>query len=163
MAALLALALSVPVQALAASVFVKSLKAKVLSAPKFDSELVAEVDRGQELGFLEKAERWVKVDVSGREGWISSLLVSEEPPKTGASVLGQGAEDISNKARRRASAIATAGASRGLTAEGIKELSAADPKADYAALAKVEAQSIDRAEALKFLMLATSGGKGGGR
>lgn len=163
LAALLALAVVVPASALAASVYVKSLKAKVLVAPKFDSALVAEVDRGRELGLVERAERWVKVGVDGREGWISELLVSDEPPKTGASVLGGGSEDISGKARRRASAIATAGASRGLTAEGVKEMQAADPKADYAALAKVEAQKIDRDEAVNYLLAATSGAKGGAK
>lgn len=154
----LALIASGPV--FAASVYVKSMKAKVLAEPRFDSALVAEVERGQELALVEKAERWVKVAVSGREGWVSGLLLSDEPPKSAASVLDQGAEDISGKARRRASAIATAGASRGLTAEGVKELQEADPKADYAALAKVEAQRIDRAEALDFVT-SKAGGKGG--
>lgn len=159
-AALCLLALLASGHALAASVYVKSLKAKVLSAPKFDSATVAEVERGQELGLVERSERWVKVSVTGREGWVSELLVADEPPKGSASVLGQGAEDISGKSRRRASAIATAGASRGLTAEGVKEMQEADPKADYGALAKVEAQKIDRAQALDFVMSAT-GGKGG--
>lgn len=157
--ALAVLALSPPASALAASVYVKSMKAKVLASPKFDSAKVAEVDRGQELGLVGKTDRWMKVKVAGKEGWIPELLVSVEPSKTGASVLGSGSEDISGKARRRASAIATAGASRGLTAEGLKEMQAADPKADYAALARVQAQTVDRAEARDYLRLAASGGK----
>lgn len=141
-----------PAPSLAASVYVKSLKAKLFAEPRFDAQLVVEAEKGQELLLMEKGERWFKVGLTTRQGWVSALLVSAEPPKGKASILGEDAEDISGKSRRRASAIATAGASRGLTEEGAKELDAKDSKANWQALAKVEAAKVDRGEALTYLL-----------
>jgi len=159
-AVLMAVLLLPPASAFAASVYVKSLKARLLQSPKFDAQLVAEVDRGQELSLKEKADRWLKVTFTGKDGWVSELLVSDEPPKDRTSVLSNGAEDLSGKSRRRASAIATAGASRGLTKEGMAALQAEDGRADYKALAKVEGLALNPDEALSYLL---GGFKGGAR
>lgn len=142
----------VPATVFAASVYVKSAKAKILQSPKFDAPLVAEAERGQELDLLKKGDRWLNVALAGKQGWVPELLVSGDPPKERQSLLETGGEDLTGKSRRRASAIATAGASRGLTPEGIRELTAREGnKGDWAALARMEARGVDRGEALDFL------------
>lgn len=156
-------ALLLPLTGYSANVYVKSMKARIMAAPKFDSALLAEVSRGQTLPVLDKGDRWLKVRHTDKEGWISELLVSEEPLKGASqSLLDNSGEDISTKSRRRASAIATAGASRGLSAKGMREMYSDDGKnANYPALEKVEALTIDPVEAVNFIAAGLSGAKGG--
>ena len=149
--------------ALAATVYVKSAKAKIMKSPRFDAPLVSEVERGQALSLVEKGDRWIKVKHADKEGWVSELLVSEEPPKGRQSVLETGEDDLAGKARRRASAIATAGASRGLRAEGMKDMGEGDQKGDWAALAKVDSFLVDPDIARKFIADGMAGTKGGAR
>lgn len=155
-------AAAVPATVFAASVYVKSAKAKILQSPRFDAPLVAEAGRGQELDLLKKSERWLNVALGADKGWVPELLVSEEPPKERQSLLETGGEDLTGKSRRRASAIATAGASRGLTEEGIRELTAREGnKGDWRSLAKLEATVIDPGEAARFVSAVRGQGQEG--
>jgi hypothetical protein len=99
-------------------VYVQSAKAKILSSPAFGADVVATAGRGEALAVLEKESAWRKVRYQGKVGWVSNLIVGEKPPLAKITVLDQPGQELDPEARRRASATVTAGASRGLLAEG---------------------------------------------
>ena len=145
--ALITLCLCVPISSWASSVYVHSTKARLMTEPSFGATIVLTLAKGDELEMLEAEQRWAKVRINGQEGWISTLLIKEQPPMDIISVIG--AEDISIKgeARLRASDVATAGATRGLT-EG--EALTGDENSDYEELLELEQQQISADEVEQF-------------
>lgn len=99
----------------AESLFVHSAKAPLLEQPLFQSETLLVLQTGAEVVLLEKQNRWLKVEYQQQQGWVSALLVKNHPPLEKARLIGSDAVTLEGQARRRASAVATAGATRGLS------------------------------------------------
>jgi uncharacterized protein YgiM (DUF1202 family) len=131
------------------TVYVQSLKAKLLAAPAFNAGVVAEANRGDAAKVLEIQDRWYKVQLGDKSGWLSRLVVSDHAPLNKATALDeQHTGDVS--ARRRASVATTAGAARGLTADDRLRASQSG-LTNYVALEKVEKLTVSEQEALDFL------------
>lgn len=131
--------------------YVKSLVAKVYQAPDFGSKVVASVPRGEAVTLVEAKQQWSLVKRAELSGWVSTMMLSDAPPLNTGSVFSGEEHDLSKGARRRASSVATSGASRGLVSEERQRLEEVGTKADYATLQKIEERPIDPAKALDFV------------
>ena len=130
--------------------YIQSVKAKVMSGPSFKSGVIAEVAKGHKLTASGREGSWVKVRISDKDGYVSSLLVSTHPPfeKTGI-IKGEDAE-IKQGVRRRASSYTSAAAARGLAADDRRRLSK-EEAIDYYSLEKVESFTLGPDEITRFM------------
>lgn len=129
--------------------YVQSTNANVRSDPSFGSKVIAKVAKGQTLASISKDGSWIKVKVEGKEGYISSLLVSTHPPLEKQTVIKADDEEIKPTARRRASSYTSAAAARGLTDED-KKREGIEDSGDYKALDKMESLKVTPEEVTKF-------------
>jgi hypothetical protein len=118
-----------------------------MAEPNFGATIVVTLAKGDELELLEARQRWAKVRLKAQEGWISTLLIKEQPPLEVISVIGSEAISLEGEARLRASDVATAGATRGLT-EG--EALTDDKASDFDELLELEQQQISDEEVQEF-------------
>jgi hypothetical protein len=130
--------------------YVQSARARVLSAPSFKAAPLGDASRGTKLTFLKKEGTWVKVSFYGKEGYISSILVSPYPPLARAGMIRAEDADLQQGARRRASTYTSAAAARGLAQDDRRRLSR-DEKADYDGLERVEAFSVSEDDVTRFM------------
>jgi uncharacterized protein YgiM (DUF1202 family) len=129
--------------------YVQSVNASVRAEPSFGAKVIAKVAKGQTLASISKQGSWIKIKVDGKEGYISSLLVSSHPPMQKQTVIKAEDEEIKPTARRRASSYTSAAAARGLTNEE-KQREGVEETSDYKALDKMEAQKVTPEEVSKF-------------
>ncbi len=130
--------------------YILSAQAKILAEPTFNSALVDRVSKGEKLVALgKKNNRWFKVRYNGKEGWVSRLAVSPNPPSKRRHRLAKADKAIVDNARRRASSNSTTAAVRGLRGEERSRANLVD--ANYAALNMVEDTLIRDQEAIAFL------------
>jgi uncharacterized protein YgiM (DUF1202 family) len=132
------------------AVYVNSIRAVIMDTPSMKGKPVVTAVRGDKLTVLGEQNRWYNVRKNGKTGWVSTLLVRPEPPSGKASVFSKPGEDLSKGSRRRASAVTSAAAARGLTPEDRARLGF-DARVDYADLEKVEALTITKKELSDFL------------
>lgn len=130
--------------------YVQNANANVRSDPSFGAKVIAKVAKGQAITSISKHGSWIKVKIDGKEGYISALQVSTQPPleKQQAAVK-EDAEESRPTARRRASSYTSAAAARGLTEvelnrKGIEEIS------DLNAVKKMESLKVTPEEVSKF-------------
>lgn len=133
----------------AESAYIQSQRADLLQGPGLDHGTVAELKRGAQVEVLERGSGWVRVRHSGREGWISGLLVGEEPPMERKSRLEGEREMNTEEVRTRPSQTASAAAARGL-AEEVRARAREDQGARYDLLKQVESASADPATVRAF-------------
>ena len=132
------------------TVYVQSLEARIMAAPNFNAIVIAKVKRGIALQVREQTDDWVKVRYANATGWLPRLLVSDTAPLNEVTLINGGEQAITHSVRRRASAVTTGGATRGL-AEDERRRPSGDLIQDYAAVDKMESTNIDDGTALKFL------------
>ena len=130
--------------------YVQSVKAKILSAPSFRSSVVTEVGMGQMVTMERKDGSWIKVSSGGKEGYISSLLVSTHPPLKKVGFIKTDDSEIKMGVRRRASSFTSAAAARGLTREDRKRADVED-SVNYGALRDMESLSYSEDEVAQFM------------
>lgn len=130
------------------TLYIQSVKARLLSAPSFQAQTLAVMDKGSSVEAIESRERWVKVGYHDKSGWVNKLLVASKPPLKKVTVLDE--QPVSQEARRRASGVATSAAARGLTAEDRTRLNEKNGF-DYEALSRMESMVIDESEVWRFL------------
>jgi len=130
--------------------YVQSVKAKVMSSPSFKSAVIAEVAKGFKLTASGKEGSWVKVRISDKDGYVSSLLVATHPPFEKSGIIKGEDADIKQGVRRRASSYTSAAAARGLTQDERKRLGQ-EEKVDYESLEKMEAFTLSPDEVTRFL------------
>ncbi|MFO7605398.1 MAG: SH3 domain-containing protein [Desulfurivibrionaceae bacterium] len=130
-------------------IYVRGLKADVYAEPSFAARQLATFAKGDEMVKLAGGNRWYKVRYGEVTGWVAKLLVSAQPARAGKGVI-KADTGIGASARRRASAVATAGAARGLAADDRRRLSA-DNTTDYSALSYMEGINPPEAVVIEFL------------
>jgi uncharacterized protein YgiM (DUF1202 family) len=130
--------------------YVQSVKAKILATPSFRSAVVTEVGMGQMLTMERKDGSWIKVSIGGKEGYISSLLVSTHPPLKKVGFIKTDDAEIKMGVRRRSSSFTSAAAARGLTKEDRKRADVEDT-VDYGALRNMESVSFSEDEVSQFM------------
>ena len=138
--------------------YVKSVKAKLFSGPKFSSPLVGEVKRGDSLEVITSEGRWYQVTTTGSlKGWVNKLCVGPRPPMSRITVIKENKFDLEDKARKRVSSFTSAGAARGLSPAERKRLSGLS-WADYQSLSQLEALAAKITEnEIEAFMLAKEG------
>ena len=124
----------------AETLYVQSKKASLRMEPNFSAKVSGTVKRGDQLTLLETDKGWHKVSHGKTEGWINSLVVSENPPMKKVIVITGGEEELEKKSRRRASSITSAAAARGLSNADRKRLSD-KTRADFQTLGELEKNS----------------------
>jgi hypothetical protein len=135
------------VGAFAQPLYVQSDQAAVFDGPGFDRETLGRLPRGAEVRTLESREDWHRVEAESVSGWMPALLLREEPPTRTNSSL-NAAADLDAGARRRASAVTTAGAVRGVDED---ERLLDDPDLDVEALREMESMGVAPEEAMAFM------------
>ena len=135
----------------AEDIYVQSVKAKIMSAPSFKSTIIATVVKGQKLVSLGKDKNWAKVQFESKEGYISSLLLSSQPPMDKVGLIKADDGDIKQGGvRRRASTYTSAAAARGLAQDDRRRMSK-EEKVDYDSLDKIESFTVSQEEVAKFV------------
>lgn len=129
--------------------YVQSLNANVRAEPSFGAKVIAKIEKGQKLTSISKEGSWIKVKIGGKEGYISSLLVSTQPPLQKQFVIKAEDEEIKQGARRRASSFSSAAAARGLTDEERKR-EGIEEEPDYKAVDKMESVKVTPEEVNRF-------------
>lgn len=130
--------------------YVQNANANIRSDPSFGAKVIAKVAKGQALTSISKQGSWIKVKVDGKEGYISALLVSSQPPLQKQQItIKDDAEEAKPTARRRASSYTSAAAARGLTDEEKKREGITDTS-DFDAVKKMEAIKVAPEEVTKF-------------
>jgi hypothetical protein len=147
----LALLFAIAQQASAQQVYyVQSVKAKVLAAPSFKSNVIGEASRGARLSSTGKDGGWVKVSYFGKDGYVAAILLSTSPPMAKHTMIKASDTEFQQGVRRRASTYTSAAAARGLAADDRRRLSGED-KLDYDGLERVEKYTVSDAELTKFM------------
>ena len=140
--------------AFATQLYVKSVKAKVLSKPSFRSKIVGIAKRGAIVEEIKREGKWIEVKYKTtkglRKGWVSKYLLSSKPPMKRVSLLARG-ENLQKTSRRRASAFTSVAAARGLTDYDRARRGRQGYAVDFAALDRMDKISITEEEALKFI------------
>ncbi len=134
----------------AENLYVQSRQAELHESPGLDAPVTAKVPRGTILKMLEARDRWYRVIQAGSEGWVFRYLVAKHPPLKKETVLGGNSPSIREKARRRASGVAAAGAARGLTATE-RQRARTRNEADYAALERLDSLKLPEGAVAKFM------------
>ncbi len=134
------------------TLYVQSVKAKLLDQPAFAGKTLATLSKGQLVEVLEQNGRWFKVRQGEVQGWLSALLVAPQPPLDKASVLKADDKRLTDKARRRASNQASAAATRGLR-EGDRSRASDETHANYQAVETMESKQVSEEEAALFHQL----------
>ncbi|ALP51937.1 hypothetical protein Tel_01620 [Candidatus Tenderia electrophaga] len=135
----------------AESGYIRAREAKVVSAPSAAAELVMALPKGTEVDILQRQGRWLEVQSGGRQGWVSGLLVGDEPPMNKINVLGgEDAGTLGQSARRRASVAISAAAARGLRSDERARQSDAGV-ADFGAVRQLESMGVSEDEAVEFM------------
>jgi hypothetical protein len=98
-------------------VFIHSASAQLFETPSFSSSVIVELNRGEFALVMERQKRWVEVEWNDQRGWLSVLLVRNSPPIPKIQIFSDDAIQIQGSTRIRASEVATAGATRGLTSD----------------------------------------------
>lgn len=132
------------------ALFVKGQSASLLEEAKFGAPTIARLSQGDEVSVLEENKTWLKVSHKSDQGWIPRMALSEQAPLGQAGSLLDDAEDISQNARKRASATSTAGAGRGLLAGSDDELSKIG-NANFRALGDFEKMRVSVDKGARFL------------
>lgn len=132
------------------TVYVSSYKAKIMSGPSFKAKVLGEASRGTRIQSAGRKGRWVKVIFYKKEGYVSSLLLSKNPPRNRLSLIKGDSNDIKQSVRRRASTYTSAAAARGLTHEDRKRISA-EEEVNYRAVEKMEAFVLTNDEVTMFM------------
>jgi uncharacterized protein YgiM (DUF1202 family) len=119
------------------AVYVQSAKARIMKEPNFKSAEAGTAKKGDKLSVLEKGDGWTKISAGPVSGWVNALCLSDSPPLNRTEIINEGTADIASKSRKRASAVTTAAASRGLTDTERKRLSEMG-EMDYKSVMRLE-------------------------
>ncbi|MDH5300107.1 MAG: SH3 domain-containing protein [Gammaproteobacteria bacterium] len=131
--------------------YILSAKASIKSEPTFSSQTIESATKGEKLVTTDKNNRWFKVRYHDKEGWISRLSVSPNPPGRAARRLALNDENLQDNARLRASSVSTTAAVRGLQGDERNRLGQYETATDFQALATVEKMSISSDKLVSFL------------
>ncbi|MBD3670828.1 MAG: SH3 domain-containing protein [Gammaproteobacteria bacterium] len=72
--------LLLPAMASAETFYVQSKEAKIYSEKSFKSDVIVTLERGTEIDVSERQGSWAQVMHDKSQGWIPSLLISEDKP-----------------------------------------------------------------------------------
>lgn len=130
------------------TMYIQSTTAKLFRNQSFSSQVIFDIQKGESVQVIETSGRWAKIHYQKHHGWTPMLLLSKNPPLNKISVLSDD-QKLGDNARRRASAVATAGATRGLTADN-RQRANESTNINYRALMFVEQEHVSESELTQF-------------
>lgn len=130
--------------------YVMSKRAKILSSPVFGSTTIENVLKGEKLINIGKNTNWYKVRYGDKVGWLSRLSVSSHPPMKRKRRIAKIDRKMQENSRRRASAVSTTAAVRGLNHIDRSRVSSKDVM-NFASLDQMEAFQIADADVVTFM------------
>ncbi len=128
--------------------YVQTDRAAVFEDPSFGGDPVARLAQGLSVESLEEVDGWHRIRVEDVSGWMPGMVLREDPPTRRQSRIDDAAE-LDSSARRRASAVTTAGAIRGVEED---ERLLEDPNLDIEALRRMEELGASPEEAMQFML-----------
>lgn len=129
--------------------YVNSKKVNLYQQSNFQSTVITQLKKGDELEVIKHSDKWVRVKYMALQGWVPKYSLSDTKPR---------AEKVSfftrlkrflrseNNHRARVSTVSTAGGLRGLTEENTEN----SGNKDYEALRKMEQLSVTEQEVEQF-------------
>ncbi len=115
--------------------YVQSANAEMKQEPKMNGIKVADVKRGDKVIVLEKADKWFRVKLAEREGWLPKLFLSDHKPVGRAELARDIPVNLEKASRRRPPSYTVSAATRGLMGEAP---AGKGEKVDYGAVKKLE-------------------------
>lgn len=155
---ILFIALVLPVNGLAYTAYVHSIKATIYKSPSMRSENLTSLTKGDKLEVKGQKGAWLKVKTSGAdstEGWTYRFMVKKEPVTSSKKLYSRlksffyKIDSVTKKSRRRPSSYTSTAAARGLREK--RRHFAEKYNADYDSLAIIESIEISDEEAMNFL------------
>lgn len=134
----------------AKTMYIQSMRAKIVDKPTFRAKTIMPLKKGDQIKVIQTKGRWLKVSIKGKQGWISKFLVASHPPVKKINVLGRRNQIMTN-VRRRASAVTTAGAARGLSADQRRRASSKGGN-NFIALEKLEMLGVTEEDVKLFVV-----------
>ena len=116
--------------------YVQSAAAELKAEPKMSATKITDVKRGDRALIVDKSEKWLKVKVADKEGWLPKLFLSEHKPVGRAELAQDIPANLEKASRRRPPSYTVSAATRGLMAE--TPTGRKGDKMDYAAVKKLE-------------------------
>ncbi len=132
------------------TLYVRSTRAKIRSAPSFKARVLGQASRGSKLVSQGRQGSWYQVSFYGKQGYVAAILLSPYPPLAHQGFITAHGYELGHGVRRRASTYTSAAAARGLAADDRRRLSG-EEKADYDGLERVEKFTLTEAEIMKFM------------
>jgi|GEM_PF-1569707 len=129
--------------------YIQSKQAELLAEPRVGAPVVVSLQRGTEVVLLDTEGNWSRVERDDAQGWVFRFMLADHPPleKSGPALV----DEIDREhVRRRASAVVTAGATRGLTPEERSRAHEAG-LADYDALTRLDELVVSEREVESFI------------
>jgi len=117
--------------------YVQSAVADLKAEPKMNAAKVAEVKRGDRAIVVEKTEKWYRLRVNDREGWLPKLFLSDHKPVGRAELAQDIPVNLEKASRRRPPSYTVSAATRGLTSTDVTTGKKGE-KLDYSAVKKLE-------------------------
>jgi len=129
--------------------YVNSKKVNLYQQNNFQSNVISQLKKGDELRVIKHQDKWVRVKYLALQGWVPKYSISDTRPRT---------EKVSfftrlkrflrsdNSHRARASTVSTAGGLRGLTDEETENSGVRD----YESLRKMEQLTVTEKEVEQF-------------
>lgn len=117
--------------------FVQSAAAELKQEPKMSAKKVTDVKRGDRAVVVEKTEKWYRLRVNDKEGWLPKLFLSDHKPVGRAELAHDIPVNLEKASRRRPPSYTVSAATRGLTSTEITTGKKGE-KLDYSAVKKLE-------------------------
>lgn len=132
------------------TLFVQGNNAALFAQPAFNAARTKEVARGDAVSANRMQGAWIQVDHQGDTGWLPKLLLSSRSPGEPVTAFTGERTAIEQGARRRASNVTTAGATRGLTADD-RRRTGDFGQANYTDVEHMEGAGVNEQQAMAFL------------
>ncbi|MCB0369619.1 MAG: SH3 domain-containing protein [Bdellovibrionales bacterium] len=133
------------------TLYVSSLRSKLLKAPDAKSEIAGVLARGTPIVVNSEQGSWLQVSYKNKSGWILKLFTSKNPPLKNSDVNNLEKLDRDKIGRVRVN-YESKGAARGLTDSGpsISRNGYVDNQKFYKSIQSIEQQDITRKQIRKF-------------
>ena len=143
--------LTLPIQVLAADLYVKSLKAPLLKEARNGAETILILERNEAVIGQRAEGPFVEVNFQNKKGYMNKLFLSEKPLMEKGSLLDKNI-DISSKARKRASGFTSAAAARGLKEDSDQIFKTLGSDVNPAEFKKMESYKVTDKDGLNFIL-----------
>lgn len=133
------------------TLYISTLKAKLLKEPNAQSQILEEINRGETIEVKKAEGSWLQASYKNKTGWVSKLFTTKTPPLKNSDVNNTKQLDSDKVSRVRVN-YENKGAARGLTDSGpkISRSGFEDNQKVYEGVKQIEKQEIKKEDLQKF-------------